>query len=276
MKLGLFSFILAFSLVPSLALAQPDDPEPAPPSLPSAAPAANAPAAPPVAAKTSPAAAPAAQYETLEERPVGPPRYDYLRFGAGFRIGYIDNPGFDAFADDDVLAQVSVDASYAFFTKGKLAVSAGAAWDVGSRSSDLRGGIGTKLTMHRLTVPIEGRYYLARWFNVFLKAAPGTALLNARVSDPSSPESLEESSWVLAADLSAGASFRIIGPSDHASRSPRLWITHELGYGITASKDLRPTPNRNEEDILGSDRQTRLGAFAANGMFWRTGLAVTF
>jgi len=278
----MFFFGLAVLLVPSLAVAQPspsDDVEPASPPLPSAAPApAPAPTAP--AAPTAPVApvgpvAPAARYEAAEPRPVGPPRYDYFRFGTGLRVGYIGDRGFDAFADDDTLAQVAVDASYAFITRGKLAISAGAAWDVGSRSSDLR-GLGTKLTVHRLTVPIEARYYLAPWVNVFAKVAPGTALFNARITEPSSPRSIEDSSWVFAADLSAGASFRIIGSSDHASRSARLWITHELGYGITSSKDLRPSPNRNEEDILGADQQSRLGAFAANGVFWRTGLAVTF
>lgn len=275
MKPGIFSFGLALLLVPSLAFAQPDDADAPSPPLPSAPPDSAAPSPPPSPHVAATPAVSAARYEGIEPRVAGPPRYDYFRFGTGFRIGYIDDRGFDTFASDDVLAQIAVDASYAFFTRGKLAISAGAAWDVGSRSSDLR-GLGTKLTIHRLTVPIEARYYLAPWVNVFAKAAPGTALFSARVTDPSAPEPLEASSWVFAADLSAGASFRILGSSDHATRSARLWITHELGYGITSSKDLAATPKRNEEDILGQDRQARLGAFAANGVFWRTGLAVTF
>lgn len=278
MKLGIFSFGLALLLVPSLAFAQPEDPDAPAPPLPSASPPPAAPAAPAASAPAYVAgtpAAPAARYEGIEPRVAGPPRYDYFRFGTGFRIGYVDDRGFDTFASDDVLAQVSVDGSYAFITKGKVSISAGAAYDVGSRSSDLR-GLGAKLTIHRLTVPIEARYYLAPWVNVFAKAAPGTALFNARVTDPSAPESLEASSWVFAADLSAGASFRVLGSNDHATRSARLWVTHELGYGITSSKDLAAAPNRHEEDILGADRQSRLGAFAANGVFWRTGLAVTF
>jgi hypothetical protein len=218
---------------------------------------------------------PIAAAETAEARPVGPPRYDYLRFGLGFRIGYIGDPTFDGFASDDVLAQASLDASYAFYTKGKLAISAGAAWDVGSRTSGAR-GLKTKLTMHRLTVPIEARWYFAPWFDVFAKVAPGAGALYARVEDPASPRTLEHAPWVLAADLSAGASFRLVGTNDHATRHARLWITQEIGYGLTSDHELRPRPNRNEDDVLGSDQSTRLGSLAVNGVFWRTGLAMTF
>jgi hypothetical protein len=190
-------------------------------------------------------------------------------------VGYITDPTFDAFADSDTLAQVSLDATYAFFTRGKLAIAAGLAYDAGSRASGAR-GLTTKLTMHRISVPIEARYYFAPWFNAFAKVAPGTGALVARVEDPSSPRSLEDTPWVFAADLSAGASFRLVGPSDHAKRHPRLWITQEVGYGLTTSAGLRPSPGREEADVLGSDQSTRLGSLAMNGIFWRTSLAVSF
>jgi hypothetical protein len=111
---------------------------------------------------------------------------------------------------------------------------------------------------------------------VFAKVAPGAASLYARVDDPSSPRSLTDAPWVLAADFSAGASFRLAGTNDHSARRPRLWITSELGYGLTAEHELRPRPNRDENDVLGSDQATRLGTLAVNGVFVRTGLAMTF
>ena len=259
-------------LVPSVASAQPDD-EPAPEGTPAAPAPTPAPApaptpAPPLASARAPA-------ETLPQRPHGPAHYDYLRLGAGFRIGYIDDPGFDTFAKDDVLPQVSLDATYAFYTHGKLAISAGGAWDVGSRTAGAR-GLTTKLTMHRLTVPIEARWYFTPWFDVFAKVAPGAGLLYARVEDPSSPATLEHAPWVFATDLSAGASFRLVGTSDHDKRHPRLWITHEIGYGLTSGHELRPQPTRNQDDVLGSDERTKLGSLAVNGVFWRTGLALSF
>lgn len=262
MKLGLSSFVGILVLgAPLLASAQ------STPDAPAAA------AAPPL-----PAPAPAPTDDGAPETPVarrsGPPRYDYLRFGLGFRISDVGSRGFDTFADTDTLAQVSLDASYAFLTKGKFALAGGVAWDVGSRTSGAR-GLTTRLTAHRLTVPIEGRYYLAPWVNVFAKVAPGAAAFHARIEDPSSPATLEHAPWVFAADLSAGATVRIAG-STSDRRQPRLWINAELGYGLTSSRTLRPGSDRDEDDVLGSDARMRLGSLAMNGVFWRTGLALSF
>ena len=251
MKLGLFS-LLAFLLASSplvAAAAQPGSP-PEPDSAPPAAPVAAAqtvsstPASAPAPA-VSPLVPDGSAAETAAVRPSGPPHYDYLRFGMGARVGYIGNTGYDTFSKNDVLAQVSLDATYAFFTRGKLSVSAGLAWDAGSSNAGAR-GLTTRLTAHRLTVPIEARYYLAPWLNAF------------------------------AADFSGGAAFRIVGTSDHSTRHPRLWVTQEVGYGITSSSGLRPAANRDEDDVLGTDQSTRLGSLALNGVFWRTGLALSF
>jgi hypothetical protein len=269
MKLPLVTS-LSLSLVlalPSLAHAQAADEDPASAAAPAPvpAPAPDAVPAPSPRAEATPVPAPAA----------GPRRYDYLRVSLAARVGYIAQPAFDTFADDDVLAQTSLEASYAFLTRGKLAVSAGGAWDVGSRSAGSR-GLGTKLTMHRVTVPIEARWYIAPWFAAFAKLAPGAGALHARLDDPSSPAALEQTRWVLAADLSAGASFRLVGSNGPAARSPRLWITHEIGYGVTSAADLSSRPDRKEADVLGSNQATRLGSLAVNGAFWRTGLSMTF
>ena len=81
---------------------------------------------------------------------------------------------------------------------------------------------------------------------------------------------------MFATDVSAGASFRLVGNSDHARRAPRLWMTHEIGYGFTTEHALSPRPNRDEADVLGADQSTKLGSLAVNGVFWRTGLALSF
>lgn len=254
---------IACLAMPSLAHAQsePDAPLPAEPApTPTPAP----PSAWPAPASESPA--PAAKL---------PLHYDYLRFGVGFRIGHIDDPAFDAFAKNDVLAQMSLEATYAFYTKGKLAVASGLAWDVGSRTSGAR-GVSTRLTAHRLTVPLEARWYFAPWLNGFAKVAPGVGAYNVHIEDASSTASLEHAPWVFATDLSAGATLRLAGGSDHNVRRARLWLTTEIGYGITSSHSLRPRPNRDESDVLGSDESTRLGSLALSGVFWRTGLAVSY
>lgn len=251
---------LVLVTVPSLAHAQP---EPELPALPAGEP-----------GRVASTSVPAAESPPAPKELVAP-HYDYLRIGAGFRIGYLNDPAFDTFASNDVLAQFSLEATYAFYTRGKLAIASGAAWDVGSRTSGAR-GISTSLTVHRLSVPIEARYYIAPWLNAFAKVAPGAAAFNARIDDPSSPSQLQDVPWVISADLSAGASLRVAGKNDHASRAARLWLTSEVGYGITSSHSLRPRPDRNQDDVLGSDEATKLGSLAANGVFWRTGVAVSF
>lgn len=259
MKLLLPSLLaVAVASAPLAAHAQDDAP---PPALPAAPPPALAPAPAPEEA------APRVASTT--------PRYDYLRLGLGFRIGYINDPGFDTFASGDVLAQMSLEGSYAFYTKGKVALAAGVAWDIGSRASGAR-GLDARLTVHRLTVPIEARYYVTPWLNGFVKVAPGTAAYFARIKDPSSGAQLEDAPWVFATDLSAGATVRLAGSSDHGVRRARLWLTGEGGYGLTGGVALRPRPSRDEADILGSDESTRLGPLAVNGGFWRMGLAVSY
>ena len=66
--------------------------------------------------------------------PTAAPRFDSFRAGASLRFNQVDGAGFDAFADSDLLAQLSLDATYAFYTHGKLAVASGVAWDFGERS----------------------------------------------------------------------------------------------------------------------------------------------
>ncbi len=262
MKLVLSS-LLAVTLLAAPLAAHAQEEASVPPLPPAAAPApVVTPAAPPPE-QTAPPARPTA------------PHYDYLRLGLGFRIGYINDPGFDTFASSDVLAQMSLEGSYAFYTKGKLAVAAGLAWDVGSRSSGAR-GLDSRLTVHRLTVPIEARYYVTPWLNGFVKVAPGTGAYFARIQDPSSGAQLEAAPWVLATDLSAGATLRLAGSSDHGVRRARLWLTAEGGYGLTGAVALRPRPSRDEADVLGSDESTRLGSLGMNGGFWRMGLAVSY
>ncbi len=263
MKLALSSLLATVLLAAPLAAHAQDE-----------APAAVTPAAVTPAPVLTPA--PPAYEEAAPPLPQqAPPHYDYLRFGLGFRIGYIPDSGFDTFADSDVLAQMSLEGTYAFYTKGKLAIAAGAAWDIGSRSSGAR-GIDTRLTVNRLTVPVEARWYFTPWLDGFVRVAPGAVGYFAHVQDRSSGVTLEDAPWAFAADLSAGATLRLAGSSDHSVRRARLWLTGEGGYGLTGSRALRPRPDRDEADVLGSDASTRLGALAVNGGFWRMGLAVSF
>ncbi len=204
------------------------------------------------------------------------PRFDSLRVGAGVRLNRVDSAGFDAFADNDWLAQLSLDATYAFYTPGRLAVASGIAWDFGERSSNARGQ-STRLAVHRLSIPIEARWYFAPWLHVSGKVAPGAVAYKVRVDDASSTQPLTRAPWGLAVDISVGAGVRLLGGGkDYDPRRGRIWLTTELGYGATSSADPSPAPNRDASDVLGSDEPTQLRRLSVGGAFLRTGLALSF
>ena len=218
-------------------------------------------------------AAPAAA-ESPEPRG-GEPHRPRFRFGIGARVSYVTDSGFDTFATDNSLGQLALEGSYAFYTSRRLSLAAGLAWDVGSRTSGAR-GVDTRLTVHHLAVPVEARLHLTNGIYLFGKVAPGLAVFHARVDDPSSNGTLEDTPAVFATDLSAGVSFLIAPHGSFARRGVRFWLTPEGGYGVTASSSLRPRADREEEDVLGSDGRSRLGSLAVSGGFFRIAASATF
>src|SRR5262249_5637442 len=123
---------------------------------------------------------------------------------------------------------------------------------------------------------IEGRYHLTNWMYGFARVAPGASLMYASVDDGSSQSRLHDSSWAFAADASAGASF-LLAPHGHADkRQVRFWVTPEIGYSFTTEASFSPNPNRDENDVLGTDASMRLHAVALSGVFWRISAALTF
>lgn len=201
-------------------------------------------------------------------------RHD-VRIGAGVRVGYVPTSGFDRFSSNDVLPQLSIDANYALVAGEKFSFALGAAYDVGGVSSDLR-GVDTKLTVHRLTVPLEGRFHATRGIFAFLRVAPGAAAFVTSISDSSAPASLDRTAWAFAADASLGSSF-LLGPHRSTSkRQVRFWVTPELGYAFTTSPSLRSSPARDTDEAVGTDGKTNLGTLSTSGFFWRVSLALSF
>lgn len=237
------------------------------------------PAAPP------PAEAPSASSDGPPILPVEVkrPRYDLIRLNVGLRVGHQpaalsgEGPsrGFDAFAQDDVLAQLSIDATYPIFTRGRLVLGAGLGWDAGGRSSTVR-GFTSSLGTHRLYVPIEGRYHVGSGLFVFGKIAPGAVAMLASVSEGSSPKELSGTAWAFSADASVGGSI-LLGPrKDMHKRAVRFWLTPEVGYAYTTSASVSLNPGRADNDVLGSDEDAQLGTLALRGIFWRASVGMTF
>lgn len=257
---------------------------PAPPAAePTAAPAATAPPAPPPAPSAPPPAhlaltppALSLAHEPVAPLPLEPPRKPRVRLAMGPRVSYIRTSGFDAYAKDDVLAQWSLEGTLTLLEGARTSLAVGLGYDVGARNATSR-GLETSFTLHRLSVPIEGRAHLRPWVYLFARVAPGAGLGLVRAKDPGAPSDLKGTVGFASGDLSAGASF-LFGPHSHPSRRMvRIWGTPELGYGVTTRPRVSVSPSgRDPEDVLGADAPTNLGALAVSGFFFRLSLAATF
>lgn len=233
--------------------------------------------APIVEAPTVPRPEPAYRVaeEDAGERPEAPPRYDLVRVNVGPRIGYVGTRGFDTFAKNDVLAQLSIDATYPVLSRGKLVLGAGLGYDVGGRSDSLR-GLDASLQAHRFYVPIEARYAVFPGLVPFVKVSPGAALAAASIADGTSTKDLSATGWAFALDASVGASI-LLGPRKRLDRRlARFWLTPEIGYAATTAAKLSVATGRDDKDVLGSDERTNLRSLALSGLFWRATVGVTF
>lgn len=279
-----------------LAPAAPDSP--AAPALPppgGAPPAAEAPATSEPGRSTVPPPAPEPSAPPTEFVPAAPvtipaapepdeaprahePRHDLYRLNLGMRVGYVATSGFDTFASSDTLAQLSIDGAAPVLTRGDLVLAVGLGWDVGGRSDKLR-GLEASLTAHRLYVPIEARYHLARPLFAFAKLSPGATAAVVSVTEPSSPSPLSTTAWAFSGDLSVGASV-LLGPSSKKSREGRralqFWLTPELGWAYTTNAPLRLHTEREGREMLGEDESMTLRSLALSGFFWRATLSATF
>lgn len=258
---------LVVMLAAPLAFAQPQEPLPPVEPPPSAAP--LAPPAPPEPAPqaTKPAEQPL-------PTPEGPPRYDLVRIDVGGRVGYVKDSAYDAFATNDTLAQFSIDGTYPVYAKGKLVLGAGLGWDYGGRSDGLR-GFSSSMKAHRFSVPLEARWHAVPGLFAFGRLAPGAALVVASVDNGGAEVS--GSSWAFSTDASVGASI-LLGPRSHwdQRKSPRFWLTPEVGYGFTTNASLALGRGREAKDLLGSDEDVRLRSLSLSGVFWRLAVTTTF
>ncbi len=248
---------------------------------PSTAPTAKPPSTDP-AIEYVPAAAPTASTASMPESAKGIPalqdhdtRRSFWKIGMGIRGGRVDHPGFNPFANNSQLWQYSLTATRTLFASQRFSFAMGASWDVGTRSYNAR-GFDTGIVVHRLSVPLEGRYHAAHWLYAFARVAPGADYRKAWITDPSaSSGELDSSAWAFAADFSLGASF-LVGPQGKPdSHVPRVWFTPELGYAWSGSTDLSFAPKGADDDPQRTGT-TDLGALAIRGPFVRMSIDLSF
>ncbi|MDP9036158.1 MAG: hypothetical protein M3O50_15265 [Myxococcota bacterium] len=207
------------------------------------------------------------------------------RLELGYRDNLVTDPGFNPFSTQDYFSQVSLAASRTVFARRHVSFALGVAWDYGRSTASARGDA-TRLDVHRLTVPIEGRLHFGSLGYLFARAAPGLAMERADVNDPSGPCAqvpstggcavpLTESRWLFATDVSAGYAFPVWSRTETPEMVPRLWLQADGGYGWIATQRVRLSPDLPSGDarLAGG---TDLGALTMRGPFFRVAAAVSF
>ncbi|HET9933886.1 MAG TPA: hypothetical protein VFQ35_24445, partial [Polyangiaceae bacterium] len=101
----------------------------------------------------------------------------------GERTTFVKNRGFDVFANDDVLAQFNLAFGRVLFHEGPWSLASSLSWEVGGRSSDVRGAK-TTLQVNRFTLNPEARYHFFRRLYAFGRVGAGAALLSSTLQDP--------------------------------------------------------------------------------------------
>lgn len=297
---------LALLAVTAPALAQENPPLPAPASAPPpAATPAPAPApAPAVTPAPAPAPRPASDRGLLRDErnedpidapPVRPapaavdaspeaapavygPRVGGLRVNLGLKWGYVGTSGYDLVSSDNSLPSFTADATYAVLTRGRLALAVGLGLDAGGSFSDELRGIETRFSAGRYYVPIEVRYEVAPWLWGLARVGPGALHVATKVSDPSSPTGeLKGGAWAFNVDATLGAAFAIdAGKRKTQKGPPRFLIMPEVGYMVSTPARVSVNPDRDSDEVLGTDESTRLGKVALSGFVWRATLGMAF
>ena len=193
----------------------------------------------------------------------------------GARVGRVTSPGLDPFAESDEVAQISLGLGGTVLTAGNFSLAGLFLYDGGGHSATARGAE-SDLTVHRLTLGVEGRYHFFRQLFAFGRVAPGALHSIASIDDEWGVQTRAARNWVFATDLSAGAMFELAGwVGNSRKRRMSAWIGFEGGYGYAGESELTLTP---DEPGNGPERgePVDLGPLALSGPFLRASLVVTY
>ncbi len=186
-----------------------------------------------------------ASAEAPEAAPGAPAPGFGLEVRVGARANWVTSAGFEPFQETDALAQGSFGASYAFARSGRLALLAGAFYDVGRARATTRGAEAS-LAVHRVSAGLEARYEWAR-LQPYARLAPGAVRLDARLDDAGGGPALESGNWAWSLDASAGAVF-VLGPVGRRDAPlGRLLVFAEGGYGFASSVSMAMAPEAPDE-----------------------------
>jgi hypothetical protein len=163
-----------------------------------------------------------------------------VRVDIGARTQFIKGSGFDPFSTDDVLPQLSLGASLAFWSQNELSLAAVAGFDYGTSSASLRSDKAS-IDVRRFLLAPEARYHVLRILALTAKVGPTLTREAAEVSGPLG-SSMLKTGWKFGFDATAGAAVELWGYANPNSHKPRLWLMGEGGYGWTSAMKLAFKP----------------------------------
>lgn len=193
----------------------------------------------------------------------------------GVRASFIADEGFDPFATNDVLAQLTLGLSRTVFVAGDLSVAVDAHWDYGGRSSEAR-GLPSELEVHRLSVGPELRYHVLPILYGFSRISPALLHTSAALSDDVTDVTLYARNWTYGLDATLGVTVQLYGMASAASNKPRIWGSVEGGYGFGAPTDLSLSPDEDESNAPLRLSSIELGELAISGPLFRVAVALSF
>jgi hypothetical protein len=187
----------------------------------------------------SPAEAADAAPTTADDDALGT-HQKHVRLDVGARTQFVADAGLDPFATNDVIGQLTAQASWVFWTRDALSLAAVGAFDIGGREAAARSDE-AELDLRRFTLAPEVRYHVLRVLALTAKVGP--TLTREEVELRGGLDSpFHQVGWKLGFDATAGAAVELFGFRSGASRKPRLWLTGEGGYGWTAPMELVLSP----------------------------------
>ena len=196
-----------------------------------------------------------------------------IRLEIGVRTQYIKSDGFNPFSERDVLTQLTVGASWAFWAHNKLSLAAYGGLDYGGTSAALRSH-DASLDLVRFALAPEARYHVLRVLALTAKVGPTLTRESAEISSPlGSP--LLKTGWKFGFDATAGAALELWGYSNGASKKPRMWVMGEGGYGWTAPLQLTFQPE-NSGAVPQRLTSLDLGELVVGGPLFRITAGLSF
>jgi hypothetical protein len=196
-----------------------------------------------------------------------------VRLEIGARTQFIKGSGFDPFSTNDVLPQLSLGASWAFWSRDLLSLAAVAGFDYGASSASLRSDKAS-IDVRRFLLAPEARYHVLRVLALTAKVGPTLTREAAEVSGPLGSAMLK-TGWKFGFDATAGVAVELWGYANGASTKPRLWLMGEGGYGWTSAMNLTFKPN-DAGSVPQRLRPLDLGDLSVSGPLFRITAGLSF